>query len=183
MHSFALLESELPSVICRPKVRQRILAVLRAVKTGNGFQVPGWSQDGVRVILNSHVFQFRTLYLVSAERCDCGELHTNDAIYCVAAETGEQESVVREIHQQVSLHVRRFFDDLPLDDFNEDVIEPPEGISAGVIVYDDPEEHSRHSLFFMNQALAPRAGVGLVCQAISEYFSDEEDDEEAGRIN
>lgn len=178
MFTFALLESELSTCICRPRIRGIITSMLREVKGGGEYRVPGWSPDGVRVILNSGVLRFRTLYMVVADRCDCGSLHTNDAVYCVSSGEDEEESVMRLIYNEVSLHVNRIFEGGVPPDYDEENIVPPDGVAAGVIIYDDPEEKVPQSLFFANRTLGPKEGVSIVCQAISKYFAEGEDDDD-----
>lgn len=177
MLTFALLESELSTRICRPRIRGIIISMMRDIKGGGEFRVPGWSQDGVRVILNSGVLRFQTLYMVVADRCDCGSLHTNDAVYCVGSGEEDDELVMRLIYGEVTQHVHRIFEGGVPPDFDEGKIAPPDGVAAGVIIYDDPEEKVPQSLFFANRMLGPKEGISIVCQAISKYFVDDDDEE------
>lgn len=166
MPTFDTLGYSLKEYFCRPSAREVVLDVISGIKRGE-FRVPGWSADGVGVVLNSPEMHFRTLYLVRAERCDAGQLHADDAVFSVAAET-EMKEVMTEIYDAAADRARaEFGEEVELD---KDDIDPPKLYAGGVLIYTDPEFKEPQALHFNHVSLPTKHALGLVVWSIGQYF-------------
>ncbi|MBI5467084.1 MAG: hypothetical protein HY975_02615 [Candidatus Kerfeldbacteria bacterium] len=173
MPTFATLGYSLKEYFCRPSVRKLVVDVVHGIKRGE-YRVPGWSPNGVGVVLNSSETHFRTLYLVKAERCDSGELHTDDAVYSIAPEE-DMETIMSEIYDAAADRARQEYDEKV--DLDENDIHPPDTFVGGVLIYTDPEFKEPQALYFTHASMGIKHSLALVASAIGQYFKTDDSDE------